>query len=352
MARFPCTVYQELLITNIIIKRNYLDPFRLIAESKLIFMKSATKKKLIKTLKQFQSLKKVESRLLELQRTIKTENSELTKVVKQMDKESDDIKKMEKMSLKSLFHKALGSKEQQLEKERQEYLQVSLKYDELTKSLEILEYEQNILEKKQDKLAGMGKVLEELIKKREEEIKTENPKAAQRIYGLMEESDEYQRVIFEMGEAIDVGMQAQKILEQIISYLNKAKNWGQWDMSGRRGRYAGHMKRSQIDRAKDLAYKAKYVLQQFEKELRDVYTQQDFQLNIQFDSFSGFTDIFFDNLITDWLIQQKIHNTLTNIHSVRDKVIRLTSTLQSEIPKMEQALDKLEAQRQKIVLDA
>lgn len=313
---------------------------------------SRTKKQLNKTLKSYQSFRKVESRLIELQKLIDDENKKLTITIKQIEKEQGDIKKLEKMSLTSIFHKVLGSKEEQLEKERQEYLQVSLQYDESIKSIKLLEYEQGVLEKKREKLVGMEKLLEDLIKKRQEEIKVENPKATQRIYSLMEQSDEYQRMIFEMGEAIDVGTQAMKILDKMIAALNQAKTWGQWDMAGRRRSQAGYMKRNQIDRARDLAYKAKYVLQQFEKELRDVYTQQDFQLNLKFDSFNGFTDIFFDNLITDWLVQQKIHNTLSSVLSVRDKVIRLTKSLENEIPKLEDAIYKLDEDKQQIILNA
>ena len=121
---------------------------------------------------------------------------------------------------------------------------------------------------------------------------------------------------------------------------------------GRRRSQASYRKRNQIDRAKDYAYKTKYVLQQFEKELRDVYTQQDFQLNLKFDSFNGFTDIFFDNLISDWLVQHKIHNTLSSVLSVRDKVIRLTNSLQNEIPKLEDQIYKLDEDRQQIILNA
>ena len=315
---------------------------------------SRTKKQLHKTLKSYQSFRKVESRLIELQKLLDDENRKLTATIKQIEKEQNDIKKLEKMSLTSIFHNVLGSKEEQLEKERQEYLQVSLQYDESIKSIKLLEYEQGVLEKKRTKLVGMEKLLDDLIKKRQEEIKIDNPKAAQRIYSLMEQSDEYQRMIFEMGEAVDVGTQAMKLLNKMIDSLNQAKTWGQWDMAGRgrRRSQASYRKRNQIDRAKDYAYKTKYVLQQFEKELRDVYTQQDFQLNLKFDSFNGFTDIFFDNLITDWLVQQKIHNTLSSVLSVRDKVIRLTNSLQNEIPKLEDQIYKLDEDRQQIILNA
>ena len=51
-----------------------------------------------------------------------------------MRKEFEDIENLEKLGMKALFYKVLGSQEEQLEKERQEYLQASLKYDQVRKT--------------------------------------------------------------------------------------------------------------------------------------------------------------------------------------------------------------------------
>ena len=52
-----------------------------------------------------------------------------------MQKEFEDIEALEKLGMKTLFYKVLGSQQEQLEKERQDYLQASLKYDQVRKSL-------------------------------------------------------------------------------------------------------------------------------------------------------------------------------------------------------------------------
>lgn len=312
---------------------------------------SNLKVQIAEIMKAFQTHQKIERHLIELAKKIDKENKQLAELTKKLDSEADDIADLEKMSLKSVFHKILGSKEEQIEKERQEYLQFSLKYDEAKKTLELLEYEREVLEKKFDQGKGLEAKLAQLLKRREQEVMFQNPKIAQQVNGIVQKVQQHERMIFEIEEALAVGKDAQYLLDQIVGYLNQAKSWGQWDMAGRQ-RHAGRMKHSQIDRAKNLSYKVKYNLEQFEKELKDVYRNQSFELNLTFASFSGFTDIFFDNLLTDWLVQQKIQNTLTSVQSVRDKVIRLRHSLQAEVPIIEEQIFSLEEKRQQLIANA
>ncbi|HAK42313.1 MAG TPA: hypothetical protein DCM59_05845, partial [Clostridium sp.] len=63
---------------------------------------------------------------------------ELEDIFKDEDK---DVKKLESLSITSIFYSILGSKEKQLEKERQELLAARLKYEECAKSVLDLEKE-------------------------------------------------------------------------------------------------------------------------------------------------------------------------------------------------------------------
>jgi len=308
-----------------------------------------TRTKLAEVTKELESLKKVGNRLEDLNREITGLQGKIAFLVKQVDKESDDIETLKKTGVKSLFYKVLGSKEEQLEKERQEYLEANLRYDEVRKSVELLEYERNILEGKIKKLPSTERNYQELLKLREKEIIASDPKLAAKINTIDEQIRERQKMLFEIEEAMAVGRSANHLLEQVVIKLNQAVNWGQWDMTGRRGQMSGHMKHRQIDMAKDLAYKAKISLTQFEKELRDIYGPEDFGLTVRIPSFSTFTDIFFDNLITDWIVQQKIQNTRTGVVSVKDKVQRLLSTLNGTVPKINYEINQLEDARKAIL---
>jgi len=65
-----------------------------------------------------------------------------------VQKEERDVEELENLSWQSLFHRVLGNKHEQLEKERQEYLMAFLKYERCDNEIATLEYEQKIVEKK------------------------------------------------------------------------------------------------------------------------------------------------------------------------------------------------------------
>ena len=299
--------------------------------------------------KNLEGLKRVGIRLEDLNREITELQGKVGFLVKQVDKESEDIETLKKTGVKSLFYKVLGSKEEQLEKERQEYLEANLRYDEARKSLELLEYERNILEGKIKAMPSTEQRHKELLKLREEEIIASNPHLAAKINAIDAQITERQKMLYEVEEALGVGRGANHLLEQVLVKLDQAVNWGQWDMAGRRGRMSSHMKHRQIDMAKDLAYKAKISLTQFEKELRDIYGPENFGLTVRIPTFSSFTDIFFDNLITDWIVQQKIQNTRAGVLGVRDKTQRLLITLNGTTPKIESEIAQLQEARKSVL---
>lgn len=297
-------------------------------------------------------LQKVRARLEQLNQEIVDLEGKIGFLVQKVDEESKDIEALKKTGVKSLFYKILGNKEAQLEKERQEYLQANLEYDEAQKSLELLKYERNILESKVHQLPAAEKNYEALLQERENEILQSDPVLKRTIENIDFQIDQRRKVIFEMQEAIQVGTDAIKLLDMVVGKLNQAVSWGQWDAYGRRGRMPGHFKYRYIDQAKDLAYKANISLRQFEQELRDIYGPKKFNLSVKFDAFASFTEVFFDNLITDWIVQQKIHNTLSGVRSVRDRVYRLVSSLQVDIPKRQQEMEALAAERKRTIVGA
>ncbi len=296
--------------------------------------------------------KRIQRHLEDLKDQLDQSYYELEAAEKKLHKEFGDIENLEKMSLKGLFHKMLGSKEEQMEKERQEYLQASLKYDEAKKSTELLEYERKLLEQKSRDLRSLEKNVEQLLKMREKELIDRNTRGGKQILDLLLRMDGHSELISNLGHIIATGDQVLQLLAPMINHLQKARNWGQWDMAPGNRRGAGHMKHSAIDRARDMSIQVKHLLARYQSDLRQIYRSDSFDLNIHFDSFSRFTDIFFDNLISDWIIQQKIQNALSNVISARDRVTRTNQSLQAEIAKSKSKITELEEKRRKLILNS
>ncbi len=308
-----------------------------------------TKEELKATLKAYQDLDRVIRYIADLDVQIDENEAKVIQLENRQFKEFEDLQKLEGNSLKSVFYKVLGSKEEQLEKERQEHLQASMKYDAAKKSLDLLTYERSVLEKKLTDADVLKSKVELLKKKRAEEIMASGSLAGQRMLEIVTEGDAHRHIQNEIDEALSVGSRASDLLGQIVNNLRQASNWGQWDMSGRR-RSASYTKHSYIDRARSLSHSAHNILRQFEIELRDVYRQQNYGLDVEIASFSRFTDVFFDNLISDWVVQQKIQNSLSSVVAVRDKVNRLMGNLQADDNKILNELDRLEAEYEALVM--
>lgn len=266
-----------------------------------------------------------------------------------LEKEYKDVKELEGLSMKSLFHKVLGSKEDQIEKERQEYLQASLKYNDCKKSVELLEFERDLLKNKITDVTVYENKLNQLKQKREKELLMSNSQQGKELMRIVHLLDELISQRKELTEARQTGSDAAHNLKVLVQFLKKAKDWGSWDMMGSNSRNTGYYKRDSIDQAREASYHAKHHLNRFQKELFDIGERQyNFEVNIG--NFNTFTDIFFDNLISDWIIQQKIKNALNNVDGVYDKVQRLLQSLDHKIVGLEDHRAKYQAAKDKIIL--
>ena len=311
---------------------------------------SSINRQLTNIIKKHERMKRVKAHLASLNKQISEMHKTLKNLSRQVDKKQVDFENMEKLNIKSVFHKVLGSKEEQIEKERQEYLQVFLKYNEAKKSLELLEFEQKTLNKQLVDESSIEAEYQRLLQAKEAEILRMDPEVGAVLRKMFKEKEEKQRMIIEIQEAITAGERSLHLLNQMVGHLNKARNWGQWDMANR-GPMPSMMKHSAVDRARAVSHKVKIELQRFGDELRDVYGEN-FNFPFRIESFSGFMDMFFDNLISDWIIQNKIKNSLANCLSVRDKVMRLVSSLKAEIPAVKVEIKDIEQKRKKIIIKA
>ncbi len=299
-------------------------------------------------LEEFKSLEIVERHLKTTGSSLKAAYSALKKLEKQLDKENRDIEKLEKLSVKKLFHKVLGNQEEQLEKERQDFLEVSLKYNEHKKTIELLEFEMDVLEGKSENLPILKREIERLKKLREKELLKSKGKLGKELRAIIQQSDDLVMGLREYDEAIIVGKDILEHFAAVLKYLKQAKDWGAWKMAGGRN-MSSHNQRNAIDRARQLIYKTQHLLNILKKELQDINVY-DFDTSLNSEQLDSFTNIFFDNLITDWIIQKKIKNTSAEIRSLYDRIKRLMSYLKTEKKKMKNALALLESRRQEIII--
>lgn len=299
------------------------------------------------TLLRYRHLQKVRQHFETMSTRYRDESERLGKISQALKKEEQDVHRLEKGGMRLLFHAVLGNKEQQLEKERQEYLQVALKYNELVESIDLMRYELDILEKKLVRFEEVEKAFLLLMQSREQELIDTDADTGNALLLISRKTDAAHVRLRDIDEAIAAGESALTEVRDMIKDLKNAREWGQWDMHGGG---SGWSKHEAIDKARERSVRVKHALLKFQEELRDVYDGARVEIHLDLGNFSRFTDIFFDNLISDWVVQKKIRKALDEVRRVERQTNRTIQQLHEEKPRVEQEIRILQDNREKTIL--
>ena len=244
---------------------------------------------------------------------VRAKFSELCEILK---KEFADVQKLEGNSITALFYNFLGTKVEQLDKERQEYLSAKLKYDACKNEISNLERE---LERLKSELILLGEPeieLKKLLDEKKRKLRQLSDSTCLKFEKLLNNQYAAKK---EISEAILTGEKAMQGLMRAIDSLQNAQNWGTFDLLGG-GILVTAVKHSKIDEAKNDIEEVQHYLNQFRRELSDTTLNSGQNLAVEMDSFTGFADYFFDNLITDWIVQSKINQSLDACRKMFDQI--------------------------------
>ena len=102
-----------------------------------------------------------------------------------------------------------------------------------------------------------------------------------------------------------------------------------------------HRDYSHIDEAQQVSYKVKPLFQQLENELEDVYKFKSIKRINKVAELKHFNVIYYDYLISDWIIRKQINSTLNYLYGVRDTLQRIEQTLLAQQRTTEQSIEYL-----------
>jgi len=303
---------------------------------------------------------KIEIHLINLERRIKAYEKEADRLFRIVEKEEEDYHKLERMNLHALFFKFLGTKEKELEKERQDYLMAVLKYQSSVKNLETLQFEKEVLTRQLSSLhnaeddfnilyAKNGHLLEAKI--------TASSKVKTKLKSLDLRVLNHEARIVELREAVKAGGRAETILMRLVGDLSSITQWGNSSISNRNKKIYGQgntssvAKKRFVNQSRKDANKANILLEHFETEIQDI--QKHFKIDYRnyIKSFEDFMDIFYDNLITDWIVKKNVKNTSFAIQTIHDKVVRILAMLNKEIEKTKLFIKEEKLLRKQILLE-
>ena len=308
----------------------------------------SVQKKLENKIAAFETLELAKNHLEKIETRILAARKKQQRLYGILEKEFKDVEILEKLTVRALFEMILRDKETQLEKERQEYLNAALNYNEAKKSIELLDFERNILRKKLKDYDKTKSELHNLIRQREQSLTQEDLLARQLLSDINKEIDSCIALKRELYEAISVGSKANQKLSEIATDLERVVRWGEYSLN----QADDHIRKMVfVNRARDNAYIAKQFLQEFEDELSDIYDNQHIEIQSGLKTFRYFIDSFFDNLISDWIVLIKIQNALYTVHQAHDKVTRIMQSLKYDLTQTEQSFEALKTKKEKIILE-
>lgn len=301
--------------------------------------------RLSKVVEQKRLKKKLEQDVYNVVTELQDKSARFVSLGIQLEKEQVDVDKLERTSLTALFYSVLGSREQQLEKERQELLSAQLQYQQAKRQVEFLQQEQHSLLQRLDQLSGIEAEYELLLSEKERHLRQSNQIVANELLSFSEQIANLNSEIKEITEAIAAGNDVIAGLEQVIQSLESAESWGTWDIFGG-GLLSTAVKHSRIDDARSEISDVQTRMSQFKRELADV--QKSVELQIEIGELESFADFFFDGLIIDWIVQSKIVQSLERSETAKGMIIEavkeledLKETTQSKIRDVEEKRARL-----------
>jgi hypothetical protein len=243
----------------------------------------------------------------------------------QLIKEKVDVEKLEHLSLTGLFYSVLGSKEEQLDKERQELLSAQLKYQQTKKQIAFLEQDKIALTQKLGDLAGVEAVYERLLSEKDDLLRRSDQPVASELVDLSGQIADLNLQLKEISEAITAGKIVIAGMNEIIDSLESAEGWGLWDLLGG-GMLSTAVKHSRINDARASVIDVQNNVSQFKRELTDV--QKKIDLKIDIGELASFADFFFDGLIIDWLVQSKIEASLEQSKKAQKMIVQAVKEIE------------------------
>jgi hypothetical protein len=290
--------------------------------------------KLIDVKQRIREKQKLEKTLQKLNEEKEREQHRLAELQKRLDNEEADVKRLERLSLTGLFHEILGTKDQKLKKEQQEFLAAKLKFDQCKHALNAIRRDIVYNENQSKKIGDPVSAYREILASKEELLTAAHH---ERLISISERLGDLKSDERELEEALAAGKAVLTELDKVIGSLKSAGNWGTFDLLGG-GILATAVKHSRIDRARSSVHQVQQLLSRFRRELADVSDFTGFGLDVQIGSFTSFADYFFDGLIFDWIVQSKINKSLSSAQRLKGEVKTLDRALRLQLADLRQKI--------------
>lgn len=294
---------------------------------------------------------RIKRRLMAAEELLKDAIALRDQLQSQLTKEQQDVVKLGSFSFANKLKQLTGKWDAQMEKEIAEAAEAELKFNDAEKTAQDLEAEVAAYRERMDDPAFLW-IDEEwaaFLKEKETWIRLNDRDASSTLEQIATDRISLHAFKREIDEAYDAGDRAVRALDLALDKLGSAEGMSLWDTFLGGGLIVSAMKYSEINSSEDLIHVAQRALRHFETELMDVQQVAAESLTIDQKDLLTFTDLFFDNIFSDWMIHSKITDTKKKVTGILQDVRRTLHALARKRDEVERQLNQLDVKEREII---
>jgi chromosome segregation ATPase len=249
----------------------------------------------------------------------------ITKLEARVARERQDVDDLQGANLAALLARVRGEYEQREEKELAEWLAACLRLDQGREEHAALTAQIEALTNRVASLADPLPRYHELLAEKGRWIREHGAEDDdQHRLHLAEREGVLKDLLREVDEAVWAGQVAKASITGLLNSLSKAQALGKLDMIGLASNW---VKFEHIDDAHRHASAANRALSRFQMELADVQARHEAFLALELGQLATFADYFFDDLVSDWIVQCRINRSHASAGIARTRVNRTLQVL-------------------------
>ena len=187
------------------------------------------------------------------------------------------------------------------------------------------------------------------MKEKETWIRRYDSVANSTLQKIADERVTLRSMLREIDEARDAGNKASRALGAALDKLGSAEGMSIWDTFLGGGLIVSALKYSEINSSDDHVHRAQRALRHFETELMDVQNVATESFTVNKNDIFTFTDLFFDNIFSDWMVHSRITDAKSKLNDVFRDVRRVQDDLARKHDEIIHGLERLDVTGEEII---
>jgi len=271
-------------------------------------------------------------------------NNQIRKQEAIVNKEQLDVDHLENNSINKAIYSIFSNYEKKYDKEFGELENAENEYDNL---LQQRKYYEDKISDLTTEYNNINVTNDDLLNAKKDKFRelSKDPSISKKVTEFTKEINNINHDVIEVNEAYSIGQQAVTRLNDIKRQLDSAEGWGLFDIVGG-GMVSSLIKHERMNQAKMEINRLKTLLRSYENELADVdYAEH---LDIEIDGFIAFTDIFMDNIFSDFSslnsikkAKVQVENTYSRVYNIQERLYNFKLDLANRKKELTKEIDNL-----------